>query len=65
MVEIRIYDPTPPKVGEVTDSKENKRNTSPLNREVGFHGGDLTARIVIVKVKALVLLHMKGGPSKI
>ena len=65
MVKIRIIDQTLPKMGEVIDLKVEKRNTSRLNREVGLHVGNSTARIIIVKAKIPIMLHMQGGPSKI
>ena len=61
---MRITNPTPPKVGEMTDSKAEKRNASPPNKEVGLRGGDLKARTIIVKAKALHLVSHAKGPIK-
>ena len=46
---IKIIDPTPTKVGDVTVLKAKEGNVSPPNREVELHGRDLTARTVTVK----------------
>ena len=47
---IKIIDPTPPRVGEVTNLNAEERKASAPNREVEINGKKLISRIFTVKV---------------